>query len=164
MASNSYIQKNPDILEGNVGKRLMINIQRIQRVKGVRATDIPIPSKGPQDRALFPLSGEINDFNVTISLENDPNPNIGYSVAVPSNNLSPLGIKTVKEQYIFLYDEILGSGITSSYTLYLDWLDKRYFGMLFIDSDVDPRDFSGQVEVTLQFKEGKNWFSTNSDI
>lgn len=162
MATNSYIQRNANVGVG-AGKRLYINIIRIRRGKGVRVTDIPIPSRKTQDRALFPLSGEINDFTLTISLETDPEPSIGYSVST-SNVLTSEGIKTIKEQYNYLYDEVLGNAINSNYTLYLDWLGKSYFGSLFVDSEVMPSEFEGQIEVTLEFKEGKNWFGTPSNV
>ena len=161
MATNSYIQRNANIGVG-AGKRLMINVIGVSRGKGVRVTDIPVPSAKTTSRALFPLSGEINDFNLLISIETESS-NVGYSVST-SNVLTSDSITTIQQQYNFIYDEILGNAINSNYTLYLDWLGKSYFGSLFVDSNIDPTDFSGQIEVTLEFKEGKNWFGTPSNV
>lgn len=158
MATNSYIQRDATVVGGgNDGKRLYINITRIRRKKGTPTTDLPIPSKSSDKRQLLPLAGQINDFTITITLRKEDS-NIGYTVST-FGFLTALDIKTIVEQYNFLYDTLLSSTINKKYRLYLDWLDKTYIGQIEIDSDIDPRTFTGEIELSITFKEGGNFLS-----
>lgn len=157
MASDSYIQRDPLLLADETGKRLYINILSISRSKGTRTTDLPIPSKSAQLRQLLPLTGQINDFTIVISIR-DESANVGNTVSFPSS-LSSDSITTIIQQYNYIFDELLSPDINKVYTLYLDWLDKSYKGSLLIEGDANIDDFTGEVILTLNFKEGTNFLA-----
>lgn len=158
MATNSYIQRDATILPSANGKRLMLNIVSIRRTKGTPTTDLPIPSKSSSLRQLLPLAGQVNDFQITALLETESS-NIGYTVTAGGSTSSD-SILTIKDQYNYLYDTLLSEDINKKYRLYIDWLDKTFVGQITIDSTASERDFSGAVDITINFKEGGNFLST----
>ena len=160
MATNSYIQRKA-IVGGDSGKRLMLNINSIRRTKGTQTTDLLIPGREADKRQLLPLTGQVNDFVISCTLREEFL-NIGYTVNTANVVTGSDDILTIIEQYDYLFDTLLSSKINSSYLLYIDWLNKSYTGQITIDSNATERDFTGEVEVTITFKEGGNFISLST--
>jgi hypothetical protein len=158
MASSSYIQRDAVFSPSSNGKRLMLNINSIRRSKGTQTTDLPFPGKPSEVRQLLPLSGQINDFTINCVLREESS-NVGYIVLFAGSTISE-NIQTITQQYNYLFDALLSSDINTKYKLYVDWLDKTFTGQIFLESTATERDFTGEVEVSITFREGGNFLST----
>lgn len=162
MVSNNYIRVIYDSSGSNkTGKKLKINIEPLERSKGIQTADIPIPTLGSVNRILIPTSGLIDDFTLNCVLHDETGNDVAFDVNSSGVDSVDSSVHTIKEQWDYLFDEIAevdtdDGGVFAIYELYTEWNDTTYEGWLKVQSAIDNEEYSGQVEFRLVFKKGKN--------
>lgn len=158
MAGNSYIKITYQ--SGNdAGRKLMINLEPLERKKGIPTADIPIPTLSSENRILIPTGGNQDDFTLSCKLFEESSA-VAFDVSSTGVETDRTNVRTIKEQWDFIFDEVLDDipegGIFAVYELFLDWNNKTYIGWLQAQSAINNETYTGEVEVRLIFKKGKN--------
>ena len=113
----------------------------------------------------IPTTGMIDDFTLDCVFYEEST-NVAYNVSSSGSLTARTDVRTIKEQWEFLFEEILESNLENNifaeYELYIEWNDQTYIGWLEIESPISNDDYSGRVEYTLIFKKGKNPLSSLS--
>jgi len=163
MAGSSYIRVYYNGAgTDNTGRKLYLNIEPVQRSKGIPTSDFPIPTLTPDSRVLIPTGGNQDDFVLNIVLQEESS-KVGANMSSLGSETDRTDVRTIQEQWDFLFDEILevpsstyNGGVFAKYELYLDWNSTTYTGWLQGQSAIDNEEFTGRVEVRLTFKRGLN--------
>ena len=160
MASNSYIRVVYNAGgSSEEGRKLFVNIEPLERSKGIPTADIPIPTLSPDSRILIPTGGNQDDFTLNcVLLEEDSQ--VAVNVSSTGFETDRTDVRSIKEQWDFLFDEIMevpgDGGIFSKYILYTDWNEKTYEGWCQVVGSINNEDYTGEVPIRLVFKRGKN--------
>lgn len=124
--------------------------------QGIDTVDLSIVQT--TDRSLLPISGLKKDLDFDFQLL-DEGTNKGFSV----NNvgdLTDLSKITTKEQLLFLLDDVITNNANAFYTVYNEWLDRSFLGLITIDGTATGDSFFNSVAVKARLKSGANILST----
>lgn len=152
----SYIRKRG--IGGFDGRQLNINIESIQRNKGTPPSRIGIPGFSAENQQSIPVLGQQDDINILIRIKTETS-NVAFDVSSGGSTIahSP-SITSIKDQYNFLYDEVLTNNVSANYELYIEWLDLTYRGTLLLNDQVITSERFGQeIFITLIVSRGKNF-------
>jgi hypothetical protein len=162
MAGDSYIRV---IFESNgtseEGRKLYLNIEPLRRNKGIPTVDAPIPTLKPSNRILIPAGGNQDDIELNCLLFEESS-KVAANISSEGTETDRTDVRTIKEQWDFVFDEIMefpdsaSGGIFAIYELYLAYNDQTYRGWLQASSPINHETYTGEVEVRLTFKVGKN--------
>lgn len=160
MAGDSYIRVYYDGSgSSQEGRKLYLNIEPLERNKGIPTTDIPIPTLSPDSRILIPTGGNQDDF-VLNCVFHEETTKVAANISSGGSESDRTDVRSIQTQWDFLFDEILevpdDGGVFAKYELYLDWNDTTYDGWCQASSALDNEQYTGQVEFRLIFKRGKN--------
>ena len=151
----SFIRVFPNGTGDWSGYRINLsNVSKIPIELGIDYFDLSLPNS--TKRLLVAASGKKLDINLSSELHDD-----GDSKCFQYDNLgnlTDLSLTTTKDQVNFLRDSLITSKITGGYQLYLDWLDKSFFGNCKLSILANGEDFFSIVYLTVHFKEGGNVF------
>ena len=124
--------------------------------KGIETADISLPTSS--SRILLPISGLKTDPTLAIELIDDGT-NKCFSIDNIGNETA-LNYSTTKEQLNFLLDNLMRSELSAVYTIYIDWLDKEFVGLLTINGRIKGDSYFNNISLTASMKVGNNLFST----
>jgi len=158
MVGQSYIRlKYSDANEE--GRKIFINIEPMDRSKGIPTADIPIPTLDSSKRILIPTGGNADDFSVMAVLHEESS-QVAVDVSTTGVETDQTDVRSIKEQWDFIFDEIYevpeAYAITASYELYLHWNDRTYEGWSTVQSSISNENYTGEIPVRFSFKTGKN--------
>jgi hypothetical protein len=137
------------------GRKIKVNIEPIERSKGIPTSDIPIPTLSEDNRILIPTGGLQDDFTLNIVFHEETD-DVAFDVSSGGTETARSDVKTIQEQWDFLFNEVIQEGIFGIYELYIDWNDSTYRGWLTVQSSINNEEYTGRVEARLLFKVGKN--------
>ncbi len=155
MVGTSYIRiiYNPETNEE--GRKLYVNIEPLDRSKGVPTADIPIPTLEAENRILIPTGGLVDDFNLNCVLHEEDT-KVAANISASGTETDRTDVRTIQEQWDFIFDEIIKPGVFAIFELYVHWNDTTYRGWLQVQSPINNETYTGEVAVRLIFKVGKN--------
>lgn len=149
---------------GNNGRRLDVNIESIRRVRGTPPNRINLPGQSAENQQAIPLQGQQDSFDVIIRLKTETS-NVAWTGPFSEDGTgtgTTESITSIKDQYNFLYDEVLDNDIGNLYELRIDWLGIYFRGSLFIeDTPISGATFGQEILVTLRVDRGKNFIFTS---
>lgn len=156
MATNSYLRLKA--VSGSNGRQIYLNIESISRQKGVRPIKIPVPGFSAEQQQAIPLGEQVDRFTIVIRLKKEAS-TIAYNVNTSGTTSAySSSVTTTKEQYNFIYDEIVKAGIEVDYQVYIDFLDKTYSGNILVnDRQVTSNSFGQEILLEIQLTVGNNF-------
>lgn len=148
---------------GTNGRKLDVNIESIRRTKGTPPNRINLPGQSAENQQTLPLQGQQDSFDIVIRIKTETS-NVAYTgdFSVDGGGTgSSQSITSIKDQYNFLYDNLLNNDIGNLYELYIEWIDIYFRGSLFIeDTPISGNTFGQELLVTLRIDRGKNFIFT----
>lgn len=152
---SSYLRVRTKGFTDPTGFKLLIDdIRGLDLSGGYDSLDISLPQS--TTRTLIPTSGLKRDLTFEIDIVDDGT-NKGIEIDNTGTEIG-LGLLNTNDIFKFIEEDILSGNINSSYTFYIEWLNKIYQGSVNIRIVVDSESFFSKITLSITFKEGGNIF------